>query len=574
MPPNNGKRRPGGSGAAVALLTGERSQRSSANHPRLADRKTQQLSGIDGVDLDHAYGRALESDDELDPRRDRRPSGEPPRRIELRPYQVEVIDRLRAATREQRRILLEAPTGSGKTIIAAAIVQFAIEKNRRVLFLAHRRELIHQAADKLLASGIESGVILAGHPLNLELPAQVASIATLWSRAFRGSAMEAPPADLIVVDEAHHARARTYQKIIERYPEAIVLGLTATPCRGDGRGLGASFDMLVECPGVQELIDLGFLVATKVYAPSTPDLCGVRVERGDYVERQLAERVDTPKLVGDVVEHWHRLADGRRTVVFATGVGHSIHIRDEFRRSGIAAEHIDGTTPVEERDAILARLSRGEIDVITNCMVLTEGWDQPDVACIVLARPTKSMGLYRQMVGRVLRPAPGKEHALVLDHAGATLEHGFVEDAVIWTLDPDRRAANTAHAARGEHHRPGLAICPECSAVRISGKPCPACGWQPRPKPHAVDVADGELESLSRDGRMTASVHDKDKFLRQLLWIVKERGYKTGWAAHKFKTKFGHWPRRDYDPEPEPPDPAVRSWVRSRQIAYARALGR
>ena len=162
--------------------------------------------------------------------------------------------------------------------------------------------------------------------------------------------------------------------------------------------------------------------------PEHPDLTGVRVERGDYMERQLAERMDQAKLIGDIVEHWHRLAGSGKTVVFATGVAHSVHIRDEFLRSGVLAEHIDGTTPTEERDAILARLSRGETEVVTNCMVLTEGWDQPDVSCIVLARPTKHMGLYRQMIGRVLRPAPGKEYALVLDHAGAVFQHGFVEE--------------------------------------------------------------------------------------------------------------------------------------------------
>jgi superfamily II DNA or RNA helicase len=218
--------------------------------------------------------------------------------------------------------------------------------------------------------------------------------------------------------------------------------MTATPCRGDGRGLGSVFEEIVECPQIETLIELGFLVRTKVYAPSTPDLTGVRVERGDYVESQLAERMDKAKLVGDIVEHWHRLAAGRKTVVFATGVAHSIHIRDEFRRSGVLAEHIHGKTPVEERDAILARLSRGEVDVVCNCAVLCEGWDQPDVSCIVLARPTKHMGLYRQMIGRVLRPAPGKDHALVLDHAGATWQHGLVEEPVVWTLDEDRRAEN------------------------------------------------------------------------------------------------------------------------------------
>src|SRR5690606_10690615 len=162
-------------------------------------------------------------------------------------------------------------------------------------------------------------------------------------------------------------------------------GLTATPCRGDGRGLGNLYDLIVECPSVAELIEMGHLVPTRVFAPDRPDLTGARVERGEYVERQLAERMDTPEPVGHVVPHWLEWAERRRTVVFATGVKHSINLRDGFRRAGVAAEHIDGNTPTEERDRILARLARGEVDLVTNAMVLTEGWDSPAVGCLILA---------------------------------------------------------------------------------------------------------------------------------------------------------------------------------------------
>ena len=160
--------------------------------------------------------------------------------------------------------------------------------------------------------------------------------------------------------------------------------------------LGNIFNALIECPQVQELIDLGHLVRTKVFAPSKPNLKGVTVRQGDYAEGELADRMDRAELVGDIVTHWHRLADRRKTVVFATSVAHSIHLRDEFLKSGVRAEHIDGSTPKDERDEILNRLSTGEIEIVINCMVLTEGFDCPDIGCIVLARPTKSMGLFRQ----------------------------------------------------------------------------------------------------------------------------------------------------------------------------------
>lgn len=494
----------------------------------------------------------------------------------LRPYQAATIARYEGAIADRyRRIIIEAPTGSGKTIIATEIINNEVSGGRRVLFLAHRHELIQQASTKLHANGLDHGIIKAGFSMRLGEPVQVASVQTLWSRAVRSSAIELPSADLVVIDEAHHARARTYRKIIDSYPEAVILGLTATPCRGDGRGLGNIFDVMIRSASVADLIKQGYLVPTKVYAPTTPDLTGVSVARGDYVEKQLAAVMDDGTLIGDIVEHWHRLAERRKTVVFATGVNHSVHLRDEFRRSGVWAEHIDGCTPADERDKILARLSRGDVEVVCNCFVLTEGWDQPDVSCLVLARPTRHMGLYRQMIGRVLRPAPGKTDALVLDHAGAVFQHGFVEDPIAWTLDTDRRAENPANTARSTGKAPMLTTCPECRAIRRSGHPCGSCGWKPTPKPAAVDVADGELGRVDRSGRAHVGIDtpsERRDFFAQLLFIVDERGYKRGWADHKFKEKFGDWPPRDwqYTP-PQAPDDATRSWVRSRMIAYAKA---
>jgi ribosomal protein L32 len=187
----------------------------------------------------------------------------------------------------------------------------------------------------------------------------------------------------------------------------------------------------------------------------------------------------------------------------------------------------------------------------------------------VLARPTKNMGLYRQMVGRVLRPAPGKTDALVLDHAGCTLEHGFVEEPVAWTLRTDKRAENPTQTARKQGEAPGLSECPECGALRQAGKPCGACGWKPAKKPDAPEVIDGDLAKLDRDGRKRGQTWDKGAFYRQLLYVARERGYKDGWAAHKHREKFGTFPT--FAKEPEEPTPEVRSWVRSRQIAFAKA---
>jgi DNA repair protein RadD len=491
---------------------------------------------------------------------------------ELRPCQAAAIDRIDAARAAgKRRILVVAPCGAGKTIIAVEIIRRAT--GRRALFLIHRRELTLQSARKLHAAGVDYGIVQAGFPTRLGDRIQVASISTLHARAIRTSTMELPAADLIVVDEAHHCRARTWRRLIEPYPAATIIGLTGTPCRGDGRGLGNIFDELTEVATVAELIAGKFLVPARVFAPVRPDLTGIRIERGDYAEGQLAARMNTSPLVGDIIEHWHKLSERRPTVVFAVNVAHSLHLRDEFRRSGVLAEHVDGSTPVEERDAILASLAAGKIKIVTNCQVLTEGWDCPEVSCIVLARPTKSLGLYRQMTGRTLRPAPGKIDSLVLDHAGAVFQHGFVDDPIVWTLHEDQRAENKAHNARGQYKAPALTTCPECSAVRFEGQPCPVCHWRPVTKPQHVDIADGQLGPVDRNRSIgKPSGDERLNFYRQLLYIARERGYKDGWAWHKTKEKFGIAPSGNY--AALEPDPAIRAWVRSRQIAYAKAMAK
>lgn len=486
--------------------------------------------------------------------------------IELHPFQLKAIE----DSDRYKRPLLVAATGAGKTIIAGEIIRRARDKH--ILFLAHRRELIFSARDKLAKFGIHAGVILAGEPRQAMRGVQIASVQTLWARCIRGDS-DLPPADLVFVDEAHHARARTYRRIVESYPDARIIGLTATPCRKDGRGLGGTFEALVECPQVRELIDLKHLVPTKVFAPSTPDLKGVHTRQGDYVESELANRVDRPELVGDIVTHWHRLAERRKTVVFATSVAHSIHLKDEFIKSGVKAEHIDGSTPKDERDEILARLSCGDLELVTNCMVLTEGWDQPDVSCCVLARPTKSLGLYRQMAGRVIRPAPGKIDAIILDHAGAVFAHGFVEDPVIWTLEPDRKAENPEHEARGLSATRELLTCSQCQAVRSAGKPCPNCGFMPRRPGEHLHVRDGDLHRVDQAGvhRHEHSPEERHHFHRMLAHIAEDRGYKPGWVAHQYKARFGQYPPWGQI-EPLEPSPEVKSWVRSRQIAYAKAV--
>jgi DNA repair protein RadD len=491
--------------------------------------------------------------------------------MDLYEFQLEAVVQILVALEDGRNPLLVAPTGSGKTVIISRVI--AHLEHKHVLFLAHRRELIHQTKDKLARFDVPAGVILAGEPMDQMRRVQVASIQTFSSRYMRGK-HDLPPADIIVIDEAHHARARTYVDIVKAYPDARIVGMSATPCRRDGRGLGGTFDVMVETPAIAELIRLKHLVPTINFAPSIPDLKGVHTRHGDYAEAELAQIMDHGLLVADIVSTWHRLAERRRTVVFATSVGHSIHITGEFQKSGVRAEHIDGSTPKEERDQILHLLASGEIEVVSNCMVLTEGWDCPTVSCCVLARPTKSLGLHLQMAGRVIRPAPGKRDAIVLDHAGNVIRHGFVEEPINWTLDPDLKATKPAQISRQSSPSSRLTDCPKCSAIRIAGQPCGQCGYLPNRAAAHLHVVDGDLALLDRD-KVHPSEHSaerKREFHGMLLWIAGERGYKPGWAAYKYKERFKHWPIGR--PEPIKPSAEVTSWVRSRNIAFAKSQGK
>src|SRR5262249_52052456 len=273
------------------------------------------------------------------------------------------------------------------------------------------------------------------------------------------------------------------EALLQKYPDAILLGLTATPCRGDGRGLGNIFEAMIAGPQTAELIKLGSLVPAKVFAPVYRDIAkGVGTNQGDYIVSALSKRMNTDELVGDIVSEWLAHGENRPSVAFSVDVDHAVHIRDRFRQGGIAAEYICGSTPLQEREQILVALASGEIKVVANCMVLTEGWDCPPVSCVILARPTRQLGLYRQMAGRGLRPHEDKTDCVFLDHAGAVFKHGLPSDDVAWTLHVDQRAANVTAASRKKGETPEIAKCPECDAIICGPPPCWSCGWIPKPR--------------------------------------------------------------------------------------------
>jgi superfamily II DNA or RNA helicase len=489
--------------------------------------------------------------------------------IKLRPYQDQAVQDLRLAIAGgSRQVILQAGTGSGKTVVASEIIKKAVAKGKQVLFLAHRRELIDQCGLRLDENGVGHGIIMAGRRGTMGEPVQVASIMTLWARAFKRQRIKLPEADLIVMDECHHGLSATYKKLVAAYPEAVLLGLTATPCRGDGRGLGEMYQGMVHCPSIGDLTRDGFLVPVRYFAAKEPDVSKVKVRMGDYVESELERAMDKSELVGDVVENWGRLGEDRQTVVFASGVKHSIHLADEFRKAGVEARHLDANTPLDERADILADLASGKARVVCNCMVLTEGWDCPPVSCIVLARPTKSLGLYIQMGGRALRPHPGKKDCLLLDHAGACREHGFLDEDIPWTLDGKTRISEEAKKVRKRNP----VKCPKCKRLFKGMSSCPGCGWEPKAQGQDVDWSPGNLAEVGKRGN-GYSASDKARWIKELRGLGMERGYKAGWAAHVYRAKFGSWPPRvtfGGIGDSTPPGSEVRAYVSHRAIRYSK----
>jgi superfamily II DNA or RNA helicase len=440
-----------------------------------------------------------------------------------------------------RKVLFQLPTGGGKTVIAAEIIRRAVARNSVVHFYAHRTELIQQCSNKLLELGIDHGIIQGGHwRWRPSLPVQVASVQTLINRT------QIYPPNIIFVDECHRAVAKTYQDIIARYPRAVILGLTATPVRSDGRGLGGMFDSMICGPSIVELTEHGFLVPTRVFAPSAPDLQGVKKQSGDYQTRGLTVAMDKPAITGDIVKTWYARGENRQTICFAVSIEHSKHLRDKFREAGIVAEHLDGKTPDDQRRRLLEAVASGEIRVLCSVGVLTEGWDCPAVSCAILARPTCSTGLYLQMVGRILRPHPGKTDALILDHAGCTAAHGFVDAEREWQLEQDaplkpRMDLDTSLQVKA---------CPKCYRMYSKTQRRCECGYIFHTESQMPRLVAGELKEIKNEQRRLRmqQIPEDRKRAMYTKWESEadERGYRSGYAYAKYRAMFMEEPKREW----------------------------
>ncbi|HIK31254.1 MAG TPA: DEAD/DEAH box helicase [Oscillatoriales cyanobacterium M59_W2019_021] len=369
----------------------------------------------------------------------------------LRDYQSQLLHDVFRLWSEPgvRRVLAQLPTGGGKTVIFASAAGQFTDRGYPVLVLAHREELLLQAKEKLEhVTGQTVGLIKAGYKEDRSAPIQVASIASLINRPL-------PPASLVIVDEAHHSAAESYQQLLAQYPTAYILGVTATPARLDGRGFKDIYDRLVLGPQVRWAIDRGYLSPFRLFAaPKTVNTQGVKRTAGDYNARQLARAVDTSLVAGDLIEAWQTFALGKKTVVFAVNVEHSIAIAAAYTQAGIPAEHLDGETPDRDRRAVLDRFKAGETVVLSNCGLFAEGFDLPSVEAVQCVRPTQSLTFWLQMVGRSLRPHPGKDYAVIIDHTENWIVHGTPDRPRQWSLEPVSLDGGRWNVA-----------CPECHHV-------------------------------------------------------------------------------------------------------------
>ena len=477
--------------------------------------------------------------------------------MQLRPYQQQAIADLRQAFRSGVRApLLVAPTGMGKTVIFSAITHAAAARGRRVLILVHRRELIRQASAKLNQAGVVHGIIAAGF-VPSDHPVQVASVQTL---ARRLEQQDWQP-DLTVIDEAHHAISNTWNKVISHWPDSFLLGVTATPVRQDGRGLGAMFTKLVLGPSTADLMAAGYLTPVKIYAPpQVADLTGIRTRAGDYANDQAAAAMTRPTVTGDAISHYQRIAAGQPAIAFCCNVNHATTVCDAFNAAGISSATLLANT--NDRDALVARFAGGELQVLVTVDVVSEGFDCPGAAVAILLRPTQSEGLYLQQVGRVLRPAPGKAAAIVLDHVGNVHRHGFPDDVRPWTLDDARQ-----RTGKGGPPAPAVRTCEACFAVFKPQPICPCCGATCTADARELQMVEGELKELIKTRpydciipgmimtfgdetperqleierhnlRIWSETRAKDKrrevgsarTLQELLVVAKQRGYSPGWA--------------------------------------------
>ena len=477
--------------------------------------------------------------------------------MKLRPHQDQGAAKIREAFRQFRRVLFVGPTAFGKTNLFSFIAKLAQEKGSRIIIIAHRQELILQISETLSKWGVDHGIINPQFTPSYSKSVQVASVQTLMSRlekipeAFRVF-------NLVIQDECHHLVAtNTFGKVYQRLGSPRLLGVTATPERADGKGLGESagglFQTLLEVIGVRELIDEGYLSDYRVYAPpSQIDLSAIKTKMGDFDKQALADQVDKPQIVGDAVSHYARICPGVPAIAFGVSIEHCEHIASGFRDAGFNFQVIDGTMDPTTRKKLIKGLGN-EIHGLVSADLISEGTDIPGVTAAIFLRPTKSLGLYIQQAGRALRTvfadgydlstregrlaaiaAGPKPTAYIIDHVGNTMRHGFVDLEREWSLDG--RVKTKGKKKAEDDVKIDLLQCPQCYVVSMPAPVCPSCGFvHPVKQARGLEQVDGELQEITPEMREKMRAQDvaRQRSAQAVAKSVEEMVAQLGYSKNR-----------------------------------------
>lgn len=458
--------------------------------------------------------------------------------MRLRDYQKDLIKDGGNVLRRKSSVLLQAGTGLGKTVMATFMVKSAQDRDMTCYFAVHRKLLMDQTAKTFKKVGIDYSYISAKEFYNCYAKTQICTIDTLRTRKEKY-----PAPDFLFLDECHMAGSKSWKAIVEYYKSkgTKVIGLSATPTRLDGKGLGDIFDEMVCGPPMSWAIENGFLSDYRAFAPSSYDMSEVKKTMGDYNKKDMNNIVmNDRKIVGDAIIHYKKHAAGLRAVAYCTGIDHSKRTAEEFCASGIAAEHIDGTTKPDERRAIIQRYATGQTMVLTNAELITTGFDLASqsgidvtIDCCIMLRPTHSLSLHLQMIGRVLRP---KDYpAILLDHAGNLQAHGLPDDDFDWTLlgrEKGKRGDNQENVEK-------MRRCDICFFGHAPAPYCPNCGYEYPMSSREIEQIEGELVEIERKKQKTVARVEESMCNTLEDWetLAQERGHKTGWAYHRHKNK-------------------------------------
>lgn len=494
--------------------------------------------------------------------------------IILRPYQGIGVSGIRSCfKRFINYVLFVLPTGGGKTVVFTYIAQKMSLNKKKAIILVHRVELLRQTSEALEKFEVEHGMVNPQYTPNLNNFVQVASVQTLMNRLNYFAAANWI-ADAIIIDEAHHATAGSWRKIIDHFkalnPDLKVIGVTATPIRADGQGLGVShngmFEEIVLGPSISELINEGYLVRPKVFSPPRQfDASELKSYKGDYKIKDMESVVDKPKITGDAVEHYKQVCDGAPAIAYCVSVAHAEHVAAEFRAAGYRFYSVDGSMDSETRNNLINGLKTGEVQGLTSCDLISEGTDIPRATAAIKLRPTKSKGLNMQQDGRVLRPvyadgfdlttregrldaiaASEKPFAIILDHVGNVgswvdgefiTNHGLPDEDQDWTLDGEIKRGRGKNAVEKNIR---VQMCMSCFAAHEPAPTCPQCGHVYEIKDMTPKVVEGQLQQVTaemikkKEARMEVG---KAQTLEELLRIASERGYKPEWAYMRNRQK-------------------------------------